>query len=356
MWERKLLDLSLRNTLLNFRKSKTTVQLMTANLFELEDQIAMGEQFTIMARPKDLDGIMGETNLFAIDKDREFIEAIASSEFLHRKIRTFVDEQELEDVLKNIHRKARVLIEENGANSLFLALGFLRWYETDESQKARYAPLVLVPVDIVRQIQKHSYVIRMRDEEMQVNVTLLEMLKQDFEIEIGGLDPIPMDESGVDLTLVFREIRKAIVHKKNWEVEDYAFLGLFSFNQFIMWNDIRNRAEDLKQNKIVASLLSGKMEWEPQADMITAKHYDEKVSPMDLAIPISADSSQLEAICTASKGQSFVLHGPPGTGKSQTITNIIADALYQGKSVLFVAEKMAALSVVQKRLDNLGLF
>ena len=88
---------------------------------------------------------------------------------------------------------------------------------------------------------------------------------------------------------------------------------------------------------------------------ISASQLDSEVRPADMAVPTSADSSQLAAIYLASKGESFVLHGPPGTGKSQTITNLIANALYNGKSVLFVAEKMAALSVVQKRLAKIGL-
>lgn len=355
VWERKLLDLSLRNTLLNFRKTKTTVQLMTANLFELEDQITSGEQFTILSKPRDIANMRNDLNVYPIQKDVEYIEAIATSEFVQRRIRTFLEEEELDNTLKNIHRQARSLLEENGANSLYLALGFLRWYETKQSEKARYAPLVLVPIELVRKVQAHSYAIRIRDEEIQMNVTLLEMLHQDYDIEIKGLDPLPTDECGVDLSYVFREVRKGIAGKANWAVEEYAFLGLFSFSQFILWNDIRNRREELLENKLVASLISGKLEWEPQAETISAKQLDEQIAPMDVAVPISADSSQLEAICAAGKGQSFVLHGPPGTGKSQTITNIIADALFHGKTVLFVAEKMAALSVVQKRLENLGI-
>ena len=122
-----------------------------------------------------------------------------------------------------------------------------------------------------------------------------------------------------------------------------------------MWNDIHNNADKLKENKIVASLISGKMEWETSETLVLESNLDQEYLPSDIALPISADSSQLEAICAAVQDKSFVLHGPPGTGKSQTITNIIANALYQGKKVLFVAEKMAALSVVQKRLTDIGL-
>ena len=130
-------------------------------------------------------------------------------------------------------------------------------------------------------------------------------------------------------------------------------MGIFSFSKFIMWNDIHNNSDKLCENDIVNSLMSGKLEWEVE----DIEHYnlDKTFKPSDIALPISADSSQIEAVCNADAGRSFILHGPPGTGKSQTITNIIANALYKGKRVLFGAEKMAALSVVQKRLSDMGL-
>lgn len=109
-----------------------------------------------------------------------------------------------------------------------------------------------------------------------------------------------------------------------------------------MWNDIHNNADRLSENKIVKSLASGKLEWESDG-LPTTNDLDGSYLPSEIALPISADATQLDAICAAAQNKSFILHGPPGTGKSQTITNIIANALYQGKKVLFVAEKMAAL-------------
>lgn len=121
-----------------------------------------------------------------------------------------------------------------------------------------------------------------------------------------------------------------------------------------MWNDIRNRCDELAHNHVVASLIDGHMGWEPK-DLALEKHQDIEIALENMAIPVNADASQMKAIYAAANGQSFVLHGPPGTGKSQTITNMIANTLYQGKTVLFVAEKMAALNVVQKRLEAIGL-
>ncbi len=354
LWERKLLDLSLRNTLLNFRVTKAGIQLMVDDPAHLEDALSQGEDFAVFPLPADSNLTAGADKIYSVTDYAEEIKTIAVSEFKSKRIRTFMQEEDLLKGMKYLQRQAKLSMEENGSNTLYLALGFLKWYETDVSQKPRYAPLVLVPVDVTKKLQDKSYHIRIRDEEPQINITLLEFLRQDFGMDIGGLDPLPMDENGVDVPLVLNTVRQSIMEKKHWDVLPLAFLGIFSFSRFIMWNDLRNRSEEIFSNKVVASLISGKMEWQPK-ECIQGSDTDAKVKPGDMAVVMSADASQLVAIETAAKGESFVLHGPPGTGKSQTITNMIANALYQGKSVLFVAEKMAALSVVQKRLEKVGL-
>ncbi|MBP3798864.1 MAG: DUF3320 domain-containing protein [Ruminococcus sp.] len=354
IWERKLLDLSLRNSLLNFRPTAANVQLMADDLAVLEDEMARDESFMVMPMPNDMTLEMSDSKIYETENHRELIADIASKEFKSRRLRTFLSETELEKTMKKLHRLAKVSIEENGVNTIYLALGFLKWFETDKSEKPRYAPLVLVPVDITRKVQDKSFSIRIRDEDTQVNITLLELLRQAFGIDVQGLDPVPMDDSGVDIPMIFSIIRKAVMAKSRWDIKEYAFIGQFSFNRFIMWNDIRNRADELAQNKVVASLISGKTEWEGSDITVSPVELD-SIAPSDLAVPVAADSSQLAAVVASGQGESFVLHGPPGTGKSQTITNMIANALYHGKSVLFVAEKMAALSVVEKRLDKIGL-
>lgn len=355
LWERKLLDLGLRNPLVNFRPSKSSVQLMAANLPVLEDEIAKGHDFKIMPIPQDFDATLKDSKIYDIENNTNYINDVAKSEFENKRIRTFISEKELNNSMKHLQRQAKLSLEENGSNTLYLALGFLRWYESDISEKPRYAPLVLIPVDIVKKVVSNTYSIRIRDDEAQMNITLLELLKQDFGISLSGLDPLPEDENGIDILLVFNTIRKAVMAKNRWDVEELAFVGIFSFSQFIMWNDIRNRKEEIAANKVVKSLISGKMEWESDFHEIADDNFDVNIKPSDVAIPTSVDSSQMAAISAAAKGESFVLFGPPGTGKSQTITNMIANALYQGKSVLFVAEKMAALNVVQKRLEKIGL-
>lgn len=355
IWERKLLDFSLRNTLLNFRVTKNALQLMTADLAQLEDQLSDGRDFRIMEVPSEWTISVRDAKMFAIENNRDLINNIAATEFKSNRIRTFLDEKDLEATLKNLYRSAKTSMEENGSSTLFLAIGFLRWFESDLSEQARYAPVVLIPVDIVRNARNKGYVIRSRQEDAQINITLLEYLRQDYGVHIGGLDPLPQDEHGIDLPLIFNTIRQAVMGKKRWNIEEMAFVGLFSFGQFVMWNDLHSRAEELKQNKVVSSLMEGALTWALESNGITVDNLDAEALLQDMAIPVSADSSQLVAIAAAAKGQSFVLHGPPGTGKSQTITNMIANALYHGKTVLFVAEKMAALNVVQRRLAAIGL-
>ncbi len=355
LWERKLLDFSLRNTLLNFRLTKNAFQIMTADLCRLEDRLSGGKEFQILEIPSEWAGTQRDFRIFEEETDLSLIQNIASQEFESNRLRTFLEPAELDKRLKGLYRSARMSMEENGANTLFLALGFLRWYASDVSEKARYAPLVLVPVDIVRSVRSKGFIIRSRQEEIRVNVTLLAFLQQDYGIVISGLDPLPEDDQGVDLRLVFHTVRQAVMAQRRWNVEEAAYLGLFSFGQFVMWNDLRSRYGEIEKNKVVSSLIEGCMNWEPGEGGIRPERLDTALSPADMAVPMSADSSQMAAIAAAAAGQSFVLHGPPGTGKSQTITNMIANALYQGKSVLFVAEKMAALNVVQKRLADIGL-
>lgn len=348
-WERKLLDLGLRNALINMRMSKTIVPILSASLDTLEDALSDGSDFSVLPRPAEWHIPSGDVDFECIH-DLGACAEVIQSEFRNRRLRAAFTEGELTRAIKELYRASRAALEENGANTLYLALGLLRWYETSRSTKPRYAPVVLVPIEMVRKSAAQGYVIRLRDDEPQMNITVLEKLKQDFGIVINGLDPLPQDAHGIDTRKIFTILRKGVMEQSRWDVLESAYLGIFSFSQFVMWNDIRNRSDDLARNKIVRSLIDGKLSWSAH-DM----QMDQRVPEDGVFLPIPADASQLFAIEASCRGESFVLHGPPGTGKSQTITSLIANALAQGKTVLFVAEKMAALSVVQKRLTAIGI-
>lgn len=352
-WQRRLLDLGLRNSLLNFRITSSGVPIISPQLHILEDALSEGDSFKILSKPEEWEITARDIETFNKRGEVNPIIKLLNEEFNQKRLRSFLPQSELNTRLTQLYRSARASLEENGANTLYLAMGFLVWYETPTSQKPRYAPIILEPVEMLRKSIQAGYSIRTREEEAQMNITLIEMLKQDFGIDASSLYPLPKDEHGIDVKKVFAKLRKIIMHMPKWDVIDECHLGLFSFSKFVMWNDIRVRAKELKKNKVVLSLMSGKLSWVPE--QIAADKLDEKYAPKDIFCPISADSSQLNAIASAADNKSFVLHGPPGTGKSQTITNIIANALGNGKTVLFVAEKMAALSVVQNRLSQIGL-
>ncbi len=355
IWERKLLDLSLRNNLLNLVLTRGTIPFMSSNINAFEDALANNEDFKICPRPTDWDYELLSDGIYKSINAADPLHNMIQQELLQNRIRTCLDEETLRKSLTNLYRSAKTSMEENGANTLYLALGLLKWFETPTSQKPRYAPILLIPVEIIRKSAASGYVLRSRDEETMLNITLLELLRQMFNITIGGLDPLPRDHSGIDTSLVFNTIRRKIMEQKNWDIVEQAILGNFSFSKFIMWNDIHSNSDILCKSPIVSSLMNGVVDESVNAEISEEGNLDEKFKAGDIVLPISADSSQIEAITAALSGKSFILHGPPGTGKSQTITNIIANALYRGKKVLFVAEKMAALEVVQNRLNAIGL-
>ena len=337
-WERKLLDLSTRNTLINTR-FKNVLRIVMNDPAEIEDKIFEGNEFVLGSfQLKDTDDLPIEA-LADIGKSEEFVKESARQNVLF----AFSGERAMNTLLTKLYRQAVTAKEETGTSTLYMAIGFLRWVE---GSAARYAPLVLVPIDILRRPGK-GYIVVKRDEDTEFNVTLLEMLRQNYRMDINGLDPVPEDEHGVDMDKIMLIMRRAIMNKDGWDIINAAVIGNFSFTQFVMWRDLHKSSDKLAKNKLVRSLISGAVDWDTTIP--------DDVDEGEVYLPISADDSQLHAIKMAEKGCTFVLHGPPGTGKSQTITAMIANALAKGKTVLFVAEKMAALEVVDHRLSVLGL-
>ena len=354
IWERKLLDFSLRNNMINCKLGKRVIPFVSFDIPKMEDLLQEGSDYTITPYPEKLVEPQDDGMYHSAMQASALREKVVSTIEKNKQITSYLSETELHNALKFIYRASRNALEENGANTLFVVLGLLKWYENEKSTLPRYAPLLMLPVDIVRK-SGQNYVIRLRDEDTIMNITLLELLKQQFRIDMSVLDPLPTDEHGVDVQKILNTVRMAVREQKNWMVLDEALLGLFYFNKFVMWNDIHTNAEKLKESDVLKSLMEGRVALQSSDDVVDARDVDKRNLPSDFCIPIDVDSSQMEAVIESGRGKSFILYGPPGTGKSQTITNMIANALYQGKRVLFVAEKMAALEVVQKRLTKIGL-
>lgn len=352
IWERKLLDFSLRNSMLNLYLRQKAIQLVTFDPHIIEDYLNDGEEYKITFKPK-TDLKLPENERLVRSKTQNELHDLVIDDIHHHILHSYQTETDTRNTLKNIYRSGRNAIEETGANALYLAIGVLRWYESDISEKPHFAPILMIPVEMV--YKKGDYYIRTRDEETVLNITLIEFLRQNYDIDIPGLSPLPLDEHGIDVSKVFAIIREVLKNQKRWDIEEEAILGIFSFSKYLMWNDVHNHRSELMQNDIVASLVAQKLTFTPTPVESDLKECDKQLAPNDLSLPVAADSSQMAAVIAGGKGQSFILYGPPGTGKSQTITNLIANALFQGKRVLFVAEKMAALSVVQNRLQKIGL-
>lgn len=264
----------------------------------------------------------------------------------------------LEAQLNKISQIARTAIEDSGANILYLAVGFLSWSEKDDSSKV-IAPLFLVPVALEskgydKDTRRKIYTLTHNGEDLQENLSLREKLKKDFSLNLPSLE----DDDTVSSYL--KRCQSLTRGKPNWQILHYATLGFFQFGKLLLYLDLDpkkwTKNPGLLGHPVIAKVL-GSDEGEE-----SGFEYAEPMSPDDLnteapefKLVQSADSSQHSVVVDAAQGKSLVVEGPPGTGKSQTITNIIAVAMMKGQSVLFVSEKMAALDVVRRRLDSVGL-
>ena len=314
-WKRKLLDLSLRNRLLNCRDGKQILPLECADVAKLEDGLAKDAAVQVSS-------------------------ALPPGETAKR--------------LKEIHRAGRTAIEESGVNSVFAAVGFLEWKEADPEAKARRAPILLIPVRLERASAASAWRMVRIDEDAHVNTTLVEFLRAEFGISVADIDPLPQDDSGTDVAAVFAAFEMAVA-PKGWTIVREAALGYFSFGKIVLWKDLTSRLDDLKRNPLVAHLIESGGTYDDGVAVFPQEEVARHIDPSDLFCPLGADASQLAAVLYSALGKTFVLHGPPGTGKSQTITNLIVHNLAHGKRVLFVSEKKVALDVVHRRLCSAGV-
>jgi very-short-patch-repair endonuclease len=359
-WKSKLLDLTLRNRLLNFKRTKSNIQLFVTEPAALEDLLGDGREFRFSPLPKIMDGADPRMSAVHVDRQGEQPLAVLAREALTRnELLAMVEGDKLDGRLLEIFNDAKLSLQEGGSNTLFLALGFLKWTEAERSEVTHLAPILLVPVTMRRQSVRSGFTLVRHDDDTIVNPTLLQLLREEYQLSLRALDPLPKDKEGVDVDRVWQIFRLAISDIPQWEVVEQIHLGIFSFTKYLMWKDLQDRTAALKQNRVVAHLMDHPGEaFGRDGSESVLRDLDDSHQPQDLFAPMLADSSQLRALCTAADGKDFVLEGPPGTGKSQTITNLISHFLAIGKTVLFVSEKMAALDVVHRRLaaNKLGPF
>ncbi|OYP38037.1 DUF3320 domain-containing protein [Rhodopirellula sp. MGV] len=357
-WQRKLLDLSLRNRLLNFKSNKQSIPILCPDISQLEDRLADGGKLRLisLSEQNPLGDRDAETHRQRTNQDLNL--EFARQALGRDEITCTLTEKELSGRLTTIYRNVKNDLSEGGTNTLFLAVGFLRWKPKPDEDKVYLAPLLLVPVKLTRKSALSPYFLTMHEDEVRFNATLIQLLKKDFDRDLAVFESdLPTDDSGVDVPKVLARMRREVREIPGFEVVDETALGTFSFAKYLMWKDLVDRIDSLKQNRVVQHLIDNpEQAFESAAGSIPSpQQIDTQFEPKDIFHPLPADSSQLAAVMAASEGQDFVLVGPPGTGKSQTIANIISQCLAIGKSVLFVAEKTAALDVVYRRLKEHGL-
>jgi very-short-patch-repair endonuclease len=357
-WQRKLLDLSLRNNLLSFKAGKRSLKLDAPDPGYLEDILADGYSLKLLTRPELMDGNDPRSQAIHEGRERENIRRQHALDALKRKeVFVGLSQDEMDSRLVELYRTSRTTLQEGGSNTLYLALGFLSWNRDDKDDKKYRAPLVLVPVSLDRRSVRSGFSLKLYDDGARFNPTLLEMLRQDFELELGVHDTeLPKDDHGLDVAGIWKTVSNAVKDVKGWEVVEDVVLATFSFAKYLMWKDLTERTEQLKQNAVVRHLIETPRDsYKSTVEFPDPRKLDAELPVEETFCPLPADSSQLSAIVAGSRGKDFVLIGPPGTGKSQTISNMIAQCLAERKRVLFVSEKMAALDVVYRRLAEVGL-
>src|SRR5690242_17312849 len=260
--------------------------------------------------------------------------------------RTHMSAQPLGNVLRRLMRKSRQDFLDRGVDALHLAIGMLHWRDEEDAPFA--GPLLLLPVELTAAGPADLPRLRGRDDDPVVNPALT------LRLRLLGVD-LPAVESLADLDLpeFLTRARAAIAGREGWRLDESVLLSTFSFHKEAMYRDLHDNEQRILEHPIVRALAA--RDGEPGFEPIAAADVDRLAPPEDVPLVLDADASQRACIAAATAGHSFVLDGPPGTGKSQTIANMIGCLLHAGKRVLFVSEKAAALEVVRNRLAAAGL-
>lgn len=387
-WLRKLLDLTLRNPLINLRPARGLaflrpkphdILLVLTNAAEEGVQVVGFPWSDLPADTLEAWRLSGEysripvSNLAPVASEHILRDEATTrgkrkrrvsladekwdapfSGFLARGLLVDSCPEDIQDDLADLDRQQRVRQQEGGVHTLYLAMGLLRWKESGSSAQWVESPLLLVPVNLKRENAQSPFFISLRDDAAVFNPSLVHKMRQDFGLPIE----VNMPEEGVshhDVIRILDEVRACIGSMPGWEVVEETRLGLFSFHKQNLWNDLAERTKEILSHPVIGRI-AGHIDDPGRNDpLVDWETLDAQFSPSDLLTPLPVDASQMRALTLVDQGHNLVIDGPPGTGKSQTITNLIAHALGKGKRVLFVSEKATALSVVHDRLEDLGL-
>lgn len=342
-WAELLLDTGKRNNLINFKDSKTSaVEVLLPDADTLFEKLDGGSCLEVFD-PLTVNNDRSEPE--EKGPDREEYKAKYSPKLKKQnQILLYNESGDPAAALKNIDKKADEYVEETGVNVAYMTFGMICWKEKEGSESVYKAPLLLIPVYIERNKTNQPYTIMSSGDDVTVNPTFAYKLEAEHGIKLPEYEEQSLKEYS-------DKVREQLASLK-WQVTDECRIGIFSFLKINMYRDLKDNSGIILSNPNVRMLL-GETDSFEQSNLPTLARTRNPL--MELHNVVDADSSQIEAIETARTGVSFVLQGPPGTGKSQTITNMIAELLNSGKKVLFVSEKLAALSVVYEKLKQAGL-
>lgn len=345
-WKRELLDTGKRNKMINFRETKrATLRILEPEATELFNKLAFSDKPLTFQKPINKDTDLRTYSMIALMETLSYTLNVQVGD-----IKTAGTIIEREKTLKNLRAKAKLAQEEQGTNILYLCFGFIYWREHNrESSPWFKAPLLMMPVTLGLKSLSSPYTLSRYDDEIEVNPTLDYLFNTEYHIDLPTFDL----KNRQSFDEYFAQIEE-IVDKRGWKVLREVSLGLLSFLKISMYHDLNNNRELMVNHPVLRAMAGDR---HAIGDLpAQAENFDfDGVKPDEWHEVVDSDSSQEEAILLSKLGVSFVMQGPPGTGKSQTITNIIAEALADGKKVLFVSEKAAALQVVLKRLTEVGL-
>ncbi|MGW7402192.1 DUF3320 domain-containing protein [Streptomyces sp. NPDC054833] len=338
-WRTSLVDLSGRNRLLNFRHTRSSTLEVSAPSPSVLVSLLESRALKFAALPDEVPADDVEPEL-PPPGETDVVTQKTTAPALQR-------------ALRSLRSKATQVFNDYGLWTLHLGVGILHWRE-DGATTGSQAPLLLFPVELVRMPTGQILLQANNDEDPQLNPAL------PIKLEQFGIDWAPVAETDCrDVTAVVEAVRKAVSGKSQWEVEERAVMALFASHKESMYRDLLENEDRLLASDLVRAVAVGPgsaLASDPfDFEEMPAERVDELAPPEDTPLVLDADTSQRQAVAAAVAGRSFVLDGPPGTGKSQTITNIIAGLMHAGRSVLFVSEKAAALDVVLQRLKSVGL-
>ncbi len=370
-WKKSLLDTSKRNRAINFKKlQNSTIDVAYPKFEDFLNIIEKNElKFINLFDSLDHEKNKYEDKTYVISNglsivkkdeyNKDEMEILINNFLMKNKSRNVAFSSSYNHLqrkkLSSISNQARIFAEENALNVLYIAVGFLEWYEREDSNVKYMSPLLFLPARIWNNSINDPYNLKLLENDIIINDSLIRFMfdnfKYDFRYEFD------LEKSILENYRNYKEfILNKISNSGKWKIHDEIHISNFKFNSINMVKDLEENAEQIINHNLIRQLVGDETEQsESESPFLTAIEVDERQQPNDFYQALDCDSSQSVAVAAALSGKSFVLQGPPGTGKSQTITNIITELIARDKKVLFVAEKKAALDVVYSNLEKINL-